>query len=49
MTTTNTWFFALLVPSSLLFALGKGEGMAEHRVYLVGHAAKTLGIPIEQL
>ena len=28
------WFFALLVPSSLLFALGKGEGMAEHRVYL---------------
>ena len=28
------WFFALLVPSSLLFALGRGEGMAEHRVYL---------------
>ena len=28
------WFLLLLVPSSLLFALGRGEAMAEHRAYL---------------
>jgi Flp pilus assembly protein TadD len=27
------WFFLLLVPSGVLFALGRGEPMAEHRVY----------------
>ena len=28
------WFLALLAPSSLLIVLGRGEPMAEHRVYL---------------
>jgi Flp pilus assembly protein TadD len=28
------WFALLLVPSSVLFVLGRGEPMAEHRVYL---------------
>ena len=27
------WFFLLLVPSGVLFALGRGEPMAEHRAY----------------
>ena len=27
------WFFLLLIPSSVLFALGRGEPMAEHRAY----------------
>ncbi len=27
------WFVLLLVPSSALFALGRGEALAEHRVY----------------
>jgi tetratricopeptide (TPR) repeat protein len=28
------WFTLLLIPSSMLFVLGRGEPMAEHRVYL---------------
>jgi tetratricopeptide (TPR) repeat protein len=28
------WFLLLMAPSSALVALGQGEGMAEHRVYL---------------
>ena len=28
------WFLLLLVPSSLLFILGRGEALAEHRAYL---------------
>ena len=27
------WFFLMLVPSGVLFALGRGEPMAEHRAY----------------
>ena len=30
------WFFLLLVPSSTLFVLDRGEPMAEHRVYTAG-------------
>src|SRR6185436_8545683 len=28
------WFLLLMVPSSLLFVLGRGEAVAEHRAYL---------------
>lgn len=28
------WFLSCLLPSSLLFVLGRGEAMAEHRVYV---------------
>ena len=35
------WFVLLLVPSSALFVMGRGEAFAEHRVYVASIGARS--------